>query len=209
MILDYSASMQPRMPCQIPRRASYALAVTVLCAAATGCLTVDGTLDADDTGTLAISFTAPPEASEASVRSMIAAPGISVESFALGADRKVSAKVKVEDLATIGFMKVLQGVTVTRTAEGGDQVLSITGTNLEKSIADKNVPGPKVRITLPGKVLEANEGATIDGSTVQWSFKLADWVARGKWELRARYRTPATPAPAGKGGAPKPDAKAE
>src|SRR5262249_41297002 len=155
MILDYSASMQPRMPCQIPRRASYALAVTVLCAAATGCLTVDGTLDADDTGTLAISFTAPPEASEASVRSMIAAPGISVESFALGAERKVSAKVKVEDLATIGFMKVLQGVTVTRTAEGDDQVLSITGTNLEKSIADKNVPGPKVRITLPGKVLEA------------------------------------------------------
>ena len=38
---------------------------------------------------------------------------------------------------------------------------------------DKNLPGPKIGITLPGKVLEASEHGVVDGAHVQWTFPLA------------------------------------
>lgn len=188
-----------------------ALAMLVACAA--GCITVDGTLRADGTGTLSLSYTAPPGSTETSLRGLLTAPGITIQSLTLGADRKFSAAIAVDDLAAIGKTPLFRAVTVTRAAQGDDQVLTIKMVNQPKTLRDKTIPGPKIGITFPGKVLDANENATVDGAHVQWSFTLADWLSRGTWELTARYHPAPTGAettggttPPAPSGAPKPAA---
>jgi hypothetical protein len=166
-----------------------ALVLPVLVAACvSGCLTADGTLAPDGSGTFTVSYKAPPGATEASLRPLLMAPGATVESFTLADDRTVTGKVKVADLATINKMPLFKNVTVTRTAEGDDQVLTVKATNPPKSVDDKTLAGPKIEITLPGKVLEASEPGKIDGKRVTWSFTLAEWYARKTVELEARYR---------------------
>jgi hypothetical protein len=102
----------------------------------------------------------------------------------------VNAKLKVTDLAGISKTKLLKDAKVTHSAKGDDKTLTITYTNPPgRGAADKSLPGPKIKITLPGPVSEANEKAVVDGSTVTWSFAtLADWVGHDKWELVVHYR---------------------
>jgi len=168
------------------------LCLAVLIAGLSGCLTAEGTLDRDGTGTLTLAYKVPAGMTEDGVRALLEAPGVAIESVAIGADRMVTAKLKITDLAGISKTKLMKDVTVTQAAQGDDKTLTITYTNAPgRGAADKNRPGPKIKITLPGPVTEANEKAVIDGSTVTWSFaSLADWVGPDKWELVAHYRLP-------------------
>ncbi len=162
--------------------------------AASGCLTAEGTLEGSGTGTLSLSYKGPPGVTEASQRVLLEAPGVTVESVSVSADRIVSAKLKVTDLAGIGKTKLLKDAAVTKTAEGGDEVLTITYTNPPaREVADKSLPGPKLTLTLPGPVVEANEKAVVAGNRVTWSFTLADWVVKPKWVLTVRYKGAAAP----------------
>ena len=184
------------------------LSVALLAVAAVGCLTADGTLERDGTGTLALTYKGPPGATEATQRALLEAPGVTVESVSVSADHTIAATLKVTDLAGIAKTKLLRSATVTRTSQGEDEVLTITYTNPPgRPLADKSLPGPKIKITLPGKVVEANEKGVVEGSTVTWSFPLDDWVAKPKWELTARYRSAAgAAAPTGATGTATPPA---
>lgn len=190
-----------------PPAALPALALAVLAACLGGCLTADGTLQRDGTGTLALSFQAPKGANEAAMRSLVTAPGVTVKSFALAADGTVSTKLKVADVATISKMPLFKNVTVTDAAEGDARVLTIKGTNPDKAETDKTLPGPKIRLTLPGKVLEASAPGKTDGNKVEWSFTLVEWLARKSWELKARYQAATAGAPAADKEPAKPEAK--
>jgi hypothetical protein len=173
-----------------------ALALAVLATCIGGCLTADGTLERDGTGTLALSFQVPEGSNEASVRGLLTAPGVTVESLTLAADRAVSAKLKVADVAAISKMLLLKNVTVTDAAEGDARVLTIKATNPDRAEKDKTLPGPKVRLTLPGKVLEASAPGKTDGNKVEWSFTLAEWFEQKTQTLRARYHAATEGAPA-------------
>src|SRR5262245_25817686 len=168
------------------------LCLAVLIAGLSGCLTAEGTLDRDGTGTLTLGYKVPAGMTEAAVRALLEAPGVTIESVAIGADRMVTAKLKITDLAGISKTKLLKDATVTHSAKGDDKTLTITYTNPPAGgAADKSRPGPTIKITLPGPVTEANEKAVIDGSTVTWSFSsIADWVGHDKWELVAHYLLP-------------------
>jgi hypothetical protein len=182
-----------------------------------GCITIDGTLRADGTGTMSFSYVAPPGSSETSQRALLQATGITIQSLTLGDDRKLSATLAVDNLAAISKTALFRNVTVSTSAEGDDQVLTIKVVGQPKSVRDKTIPGPKIGITLPGTVVEANENATVSGSHVEWSISLADWMSRAAWELKARYRPTkagdaasadgkSAPAPSG-ASKPEPDAK--
>jgi hypothetical protein len=206
--LVYCEAMRPDPSTRRARALISALALSVLVSWVAGCITIDGTLRDDGTGTLSMSYMAPPGSTEASQRELLAAPGITIKSLSLGDDRKLSTTLDVDNLAAIGRTALFRNVTVTTTAEGDDQVLRIKMVNQPKTLHDKSLPGPKIGITLPGKVIEANEKATVDGSHVEWTFPLADWVGRSTWELTARYH-PAKSAGAESGTAApaaKPDA---
>jgi hypothetical protein len=179
-----------------------------------GCITIDGTLRADGTGTMSLSYVAPPGSSEASQRGLLQATGITIQSLTLGDDRKLSATLAVDNVAAIGKTALFRNVTVTTTAAGDDQLLTIKMVHQPKTSQDKTLPGPKIGITLPGKVVEANENATVNGSHVEWSLPLADWVSRQTMELTARYHPAKRDDAEGAGGkaaaaptgAPKPEA---
>jgi hypothetical protein len=180
-------------------------ALAVLLSLAAGCITVEGTLRADGTGTMSLSYVAPPGATETSQRGLLTAPGITIQSLTLGADRAFSAVLGVDDVAAINKTPLFRAVTVTQAAQGDDQILTIKVIGQAKSVKDKSIPGPKIGITLPGKVVEANEGAKVDGAHVTWSFTLADWLSRASWELTARYHPEAAGAEkAGGSAAPAP-----
>jgi hypothetical protein len=182
-----------------------------------GCITVDGTLRADGSGTMSLSYVAPPGSTETSQRELLKATGITIKSLTLGDDRKVSATLDVDNLAAISKTALFRSVTVGTSAEGDDQVLTIKMTGQPKTLKDKTIPGPKIGVTLPGTVVEANENATVSGSHVEWSFPLADWISRPTWELKARYRPTKAGDAAGTGdktapapsGASKPEAESK
>jgi hypothetical protein len=188
--------MPPTTPPPAPLRALSALALAVLATCLGGCLTADGTLEKDGTGTLALSFQAPEGFNEEGVRGLLTAPGVTVASLAVAADRAVSAKLKVADVAAISKMPLLKNVTVTDVAEGDARVLTIKTTNPDKTEQDKTKPGPKIRLTLPGKVLEASAPGKTDGNKVEWSFTLAEWLEQKTQTLRARYQAATAGAPA-------------
>jgi hypothetical protein len=177
------------------------LALLILATWLAGCLTVDGTLRENGTGTLTLSYQAPPGATEASLRELLKAPGITITSLTLREDRQMSATLEVDDPAAISKTALFRNVTVTRTDKDGDQVFVIKVVNQPRTLRNKALPGPKIGITLPGTIVEANEQGVVDGTHVRWSFTAADWLARATWELTARY-TPAKAGGAPGGGAP-------
>src|SRR5262249_6457062 len=77
-----------------------------------------------------------------------------------------------------------------------EERLTITMTNPNaKESKDRGKPGPRINITLPGKVLEANRNATVDGDRVSWSFGLVDFFREKTIELTARYQVAANDQP--------------
>ena len=178
------------------RRAWIGWWVALLATHLAGCVTADGVLRADGTATLALTYAAHPGSTEAMHRERLTAPGVTVESLSIGSDHKVSAKLLVTDLAAIGKTALLKDVTVTASKEGEARTLTI-GVKVKpppRKPEDKSLPGPSIRVTLPGKILDATKPGVVDGATVKWTFPLADWLERTDWQLTARYQpSEATP----------------
>jgi hypothetical protein len=174
-----------------------------------GCLTADGELAADGTGTLTLTYQAGPGATAASERLRVEAAGITVDSVTL-AGGMITAKLRVANLAALSKTILLKDTAVALVSDGAAQKLTIKSRvpgNLKKP-DDASIPGPKVRLTLPGKVLDANEHGLVDGKTVQWSFPLRTWLDRASWELVARFEgAAAADKPAGEKPASSPPAE--
>src|SRR5262249_15761766 len=69
-----------------------ALVLAVVVAGGVGCLTADGTLEADGSATLSLSYSVPPGTTEVSQRYVLQAPGVTVESLTVAPDHVVSAR---------------------------------------------------------------------------------------------------------------------
>ena len=179
--------------------------LAILALQLTGCITADGVLRADGTATLTLTYAASPGESEAAQRARLTAPGITLDSLSIAPDRTVTAALRVTDLAAIGKTALLKDARVTTSTEGEVTTLTIAVTVRPPPQApDESLPGPSIRITVPGAILDATEQGVVDGASVQWAFRLRAWLARPDWRLGVRYRpAPApAPAPATPGGAP-------
>jgi hypothetical protein len=167
------------------------VAVILTMAPLAGCLTADGTLGADGTGTLSLGYGVLPGTTEASQRERLKAEGVTVESLTVSGDR-VSAKLGVSDLAGLGKTALLKDTIVSTSDDANVRTLKIAVRTPDPApkVSDKTKPGPKIRLTLPGKVLDANEQGVVADRTVQWTFTLADWVGKSAWELRVRFEAP-------------------
>jgi len=170
-----------------------ALALVAAVTCGVGCLTADGTLRADGSADLSLSYAVPAGTTEVSQRYMLQAPGITIESLTVAPDHVVNARLHLADVSALEKTVVFKDVKVSRPTEGKDGVLAIAITTINKVIDDKTLPGPKIGITLPGKVLEASEHGAVDGAHVRWEFTLADFLARKTWNLTARYEAPSAP----------------
>jgi hypothetical protein len=171
-------------------RALPLLAFAAIAVCGVGCLTADGVLDADGGGTLSVVYPVPAVTTEVSQRYMVQAPGVTVESLTISPEHTASAKLRMADVSALGKTVMFKDVKVTRSTEGSDGVLTIEITTLDKPLKDKDLPGPKIGITFPGKVLEASEPGVVAGTHVQWNFPMSEFLARKTWTLKARYEAP-------------------
>jgi hypothetical protein len=169
------------------------LALAAIVAGGVGCITVDGTLEADGSANVSLTYAVPPGTTEVSQRYVLTAPGVTIQSLTVAPDHTVSARLHLDDPSALGNTNLFKDVKISRRTEGKDGVLAIEVTTIDKPVDNKKLPGPKINITLPGKVLEASEHAVVDGTHVHWEFTLADFLARKTWNLTTRYEAPAAP----------------
>ena len=174
---------------RVTRRALPLLAFAAIAVCGVGCLTADGVLDADGGGTLSVVYPVPAATSETSQRYMLQAEGVTVESLTISPEHMASAKLRLADVSALGKTIMFKDVKVTRGTEGSDGVLTIDITTLNRTIDNKDIPGPKIGITFPGKVLEASEPGVVAGNHVQWNFPLAEFSSKS-WTLKVRYEAP-------------------
>jgi len=169
-------------------------------AALSACVTVEGTLKADGSGTLEIVYHVLPTTTEKLEKERFASPQVTLDSFVIKPDDTAVAKLSFDDPAKLKTVTMLRDVGIERHREGDEERLTVTLTNdIPKELKEEGKPGPKFTFKLPGKVLEANRNATVEGDTVSWHFTLAEYVNQKTVDLTARYQvTPAgRPAPAG------------
>jgi hypothetical protein len=161
------------------------------------CVTVEGTLGADGAGTVVMEYPVSPNTTERLERRRFTSSHITIDSFEIRPDRKARVKLSLADAAKLSTAEMFRGVTVTRMRTGEEERLTIRVVNpVSKQIEDDGRPGPKISLTLPGKVLEANRGARFEENRVTWQFSLADYVKDKTTELTARYTVPADATPA-------------
>src|SRR5262245_58567264 len=159
------------------------------CLALSGCLTFDGVLKPDGSGTVDMTYTLPQGTDEAKEKASHSSDHVTLESFTMSDDKKsATAKLKVDDVTKLSTAEAFKDVVVKRTNEGSDEILSITINNPKPlNIADKSKPGPKINLTLPGAVREANRDGKVSDNKVSWSFTLADFAKEKSLELTVRY----------------------
>ena len=184
------ASASESLVVRVVGRALPLLAFAAIAVYGVGCLTADGVLDADGGGTLSVVYPVPAATTEVSQRDLLHAQGVTVESLTISPEHMASAKLRMADVSALGKTLMFKDVKVTRSTEGSNGVLTIEITTLDKPINKQGLPGPKIGITFPGKVLEASEPGVVTGTHVQWNFPLADFLARKTWTLKARYEAP-------------------
>lgn len=162
-----------------------------------GCITVDGSLKADGSGTVEVTYQVSRTSTETLEKRRFASPQVKLESFAMKRDGTAVAKLSFDDPAKMSTLEIFRGVSIKRERDGEEERLTITRTNPDaKEGKDQGQPGPKINLTLPGKVLEANRNAKVDANHVAWSFGLAGFLEEKTIVLTARYLvSPAEPMP--------------
>src|SRR5438093_947483 len=96
-----------------------------LLACLAGCFTVDGTLKADGSGTLEMTYQVPRNATEAGERRRFASPHVTLDSLTIK-DGTAVAKLHVDEVSGLQTAEMFQNVTISRAHEDNDQRLTIT-----------------------------------------------------------------------------------
>lgn len=172
-------------------RARFAiLAVAVIA----GCVTVDGKLEGDGSGTVQLAYPTPVQATEESERRRFTSEHVKVESLTI-AGGSTTARVRVDDVGKLSSASAFENVTVTRGQEDGAEKLTLVLKNPQPiDIKNDKPPGPTFTITLPARVLDANRGATVAGERVTWTFgSLRDYARQASVDLVARYAAASAP----------------
>lgn len=156
-----------------------------------GCITLDGTLKADGSGTLNVSYKLPSNSNEMVEKRRFTSSDVKIESFGVK-EGMIEGKLSFTDPVKLSSLQMFRNAKITRQRDGKEERLTITITNEHpKESKDDGKPGPRIGITFPGKVVEANRKATVDGNRATWNVTLVDYFKEKTIELTARYEIPA------------------
>ncbi|MFN8543091.1 MAG: hypothetical protein U0807_02635 [Candidatus Binatia bacterium] len=188
------ASMRGHGP---PPRVLAACLLAGLAAWLSGCFTVDGTVKADGSATLAYTYTPVADATEAGERARFVSPHVTVQSMTFAAGKPTVVKVAVDDVTKLGTASAFKGVTITRAKDGDEELLTIVIPNIDPrplASVKGTYDDPKLGITVPGTVTKTEPTAPVTGSRVDWKIPLSHFYANHKAELTVRWK-PETAAP--------------
>jgi hypothetical protein len=189
---------RPALAAPILARGVPRLPLTVLLGALAlaGCVTVDGVLKADGSGALDVTYDTLPSSAAATEKQRFTSSQVKLESLTL-TGQTVHAKLSFDDPAKLSTLEYFQRVRIKRQRQADEERLVIMHRNRNPAaVKDQGKPGPRINLTLPGKVRSANRGATVDGNRVTWSIKLVDLLKEKTLVLKARYRISPEQAPA-------------
>lgn len=174
--------MHPR---NSPAPFAFALLLTL-----SGCFTADATLEANGSGTIDLEYIPRPQATIDSERERFSSPHVIVRDLV---PRQGGAflQVSFDDVTKLPTAAGFDHLTVTRVRKHGEERLRVVMRNsTPKELPDITRPGPRVAMTLPGRVLATNHGAAIAARRVSWSFPLREWARRPRIMLSVRYVVP-------------------
>jgi hypothetical protein len=160
-----------------------------------GCLTAESTMKADGSGTMELTYPPPGGASKASETKRFSSDVVTVDSVDISSDgKKSTVKLRFTDATKLSTAKALENVAVTRTKGEGSEKVTIV-VKPEKVVPLKpgqlkDEPPLSIKVTMPGKITEANAKGTIDGSTVTWKPALAEFISTPSTELTLTYELP-------------------
>jgi hypothetical protein len=177
------------------RRPAEAIALATLLALLSGCFTVEARLDRNAGASMWLTYFPPRHATQETERERLSSPDVRVGTFG-NVYRFVRVALAVDDVTRLSTAPAFRGVEVTRTPSGGAERLDIrfpgpdaTQRALVES-ALKLYPkskGPRITLTLPGRVLDASPGVHIRGHRMKWYMSLAAYHDAASTSLWVRY----------------------
>src|SRR5689334_7763637 len=168
------------------------MAISLLVLAA-GCVTVDGTLKADGSGTLRMSYQMPLNGTESSEKRRFTSPHVTVTSFKTNPDMTATVELSVDDVTKLSTASAFQRIAIARAPQDATEKVTITIDNVKSVDIKEDRPGPTFDLQFPGKVVEANRSATVTDNHVKWAFpSLREFAKQVTVDLVARYERPST-----------------
>ena len=153
----------------------------------TGCVTVDGVLKPDGSGTLTMTYALPPNPTEAKEKARFSSSHVTIDSYSM-TGKTATFKATVDDVTKLSSAEGFKDVTVERGKDGTDETLTITLNNPNPIVLKDEQPGPTYSVTLPGAVKSANRDGVVSGDKVTWKFpKLSEYAKEKKIDLKVTY----------------------
>jgi len=164
-------------------------AVVGLSLSLSGCVVVWGILNADGSGMFELTYSPPPDATTESVAAQFNSPHVHVQSVTFNQEHKAVVRASFDDITQISTAPWLGSIAITRTREGSEEVLRIVLNHAKRQTPEeeKDRDGPRISITLPGRIVEANKQAEITSNRVVWRYTRQEFDSESPRELVVRY----------------------
>jgi hypothetical protein len=154
-----------------------------------GCVTVEGTLRADGSGALEMTYQTPPDATEFWERRQYSSPVVHVDSVKIYESQKTVLRATVDDVTRLNTARGFGFVDIRRARDGDDERLEIRLLNPgPKPVPDDPAPWMRIGLTLPGAVRSANHDAVVSGAHVAWTVTRSEYARQAATVLTVRWR---------------------
>jgi hypothetical protein len=162
-----------------------------------GCVTIEGRVAADGSGSFVMRYKVPSDATEFFERRQFSSPHVFVDSVKINENLDAEVRAHFDDVTQLPTAPGFHDLTVTRGTDPEAPSLTFVIHRIHVGTADKNAPGPEITVTLPGAVREANHRADVSGNRVTWRLSLDEYMRDPETTVSVRW-TPPAPARAGK-----------
>jgi hypothetical protein len=177
------------------RRVIDAVALLVVTGTLAGCFTLEARLTPNGDAAAWLTYFPPRHATRESELERFSSAHVRVGTFQ-NVQRFVRVDLAIDDVTALRDTPGFQGVAVTRTRGDGSERLDVTlpGPDArQRTLIDNalkispNAKGPRVTLTLPGRVLETSPGIRVRGDRIKWQTSLAAYRAAASIPIWVRY----------------------
>jgi len=170
----------------------HVVALLALVLGITGCFTVEGTLNADGSGSLVLRYRfAPPRSTATTETARFSSPDVTVRSVVPDGDM-IRLEAQFTDVTRLSSARGFGHVRVRRYRRGASEVLRILlwePLKIPDDVRDRMQPA-RITIHLPGRVSSASEWSDTDAATVAWTIPATEFVGSKRVRLTVRYAAP-------------------
>jgi hypothetical protein len=170
--------------------------VSLLLPLLAGCVTIEGRIATDGSGSFIMRYPVSGDATEFLERRRFSSPHVVVDFVKIREDLHAEVHAHFDDVTQLPTAPVFHDLTVTRGTDPDAPSLTFVIHHRAASV-DKKGRGPEITVILPGAARDAKPRADVSGDRVTWRFSLAEYLREPETTVSVRW-TPPTAAPAEK-----------